>query len=307
MNPTIDIIIINWNGGQLLKKCVESILTSNYSSYVIHVLDNGSTDNSCSILETDEKLNIHYVGENLGFGRACNLALKYCSNEYVLLLNPDTIIKSTTISCAIKFLKDTNVAVYGAAQVNDKGNIMHTCGRFPNFFTYSNDVLGLYRLNNVCFKNGFIQHEWSHNESKFVDHVMGSFYLVRRKIIDELGFMDDRYFVYLEDLDLSKRIVAAGYKIYFDRDNVIYHKGGGISEQVKANRIHYSLHAKYQFALKHFDWFTSIVSLVILIFISPIARISYTLFIARSKVETKETLLGYRKFYTYLITKSLHE
>jgi GT2 family glycosyltransferase len=302
MQNNIDIIIINWNGGYLLKQCVTSVLQSSYKNYKIHIIDNGSVDSSCEMLPQSEKIKTYFLKKNYGFGKACNIALEFCKGEYLLLLNPDTTIEHDTLSRAIDHFARNTTGVYGVAQKDDNGNILRSCGRFPNFLTFCNDVLGFYRINDNFFINGFIQHEWDHSESKFVPHVMGSFYLVDRKIIDKIGFMDDRYFVYMEDLDLSLRISQAGYKIFYDRSNVIYHKGGGVSEHVKASRLFYALHAKHEFTKKHFSPINYVLSSMVLIFVSPFARILFALFVKRSLLEVKETYNGYKLFYLNLFT-----
>jgi GT2 family glycosyltransferase len=296
----IDIVIVNWNGGKMLFDCVQSLLQSDYQDYTIHIMDNGSNDNSCSTLPINDKIKIHFLNKNLGFGKACNEALQYCKGAFILLLNPDAVIKQDTLQKAIDFLSKNDYAVYGAAQVGESGVIMKTCGRYPNFFTFCNDVLGLYHLNNKLFKNGFIQYDWSHNISQSVPHVMGSFYLIKRSLTNSLGLFDDRYFVYMEDLDLSLKVTKAGCNIYYDRDNVIYHKGGGVSEQVKAIRLYYILHAKYIFIKKHFNKLSFLASAFVLIFISPIARFLFSLLVKHSFTQVKECLIGYGKFYKYL-------
>ena len=113
--------------------------------------------------------------------------------------------------------------------------------------------------------------------------------------------MDDKYFVYMEDLDLSLRVTKAKYKIYYDTNNIIYHKGGGVSEQVKATRLYYVLHAKYIFIKKHFSLLSFLASAVVLIFISPIARLLFSLLVKRSFTQAKECLIAYGKFYKYLL------
>jgi GT2 family glycosyltransferase len=264
-------------------------------------MDNGSTDDSCSKLPINIKIETHYLNKNVGFGKACNAALPFCKGEFVLLLNPDAIIKENTLQIAIDFLQKNDYAVYGAAQTDDSGGIMKTCGRYPNLFTFCNDVLGLHQLNNKLFVNGFIQYDWNHSISKKVPHVMGSFYLIKRTVIEDLGFMDDRYFVYMEDLDLSLRLTKAGHKIYYDRENIIYHKGGGVSQQVKATRLFYVLHSKYHFIKKHFSTVKFMAAFSVLVFHSPIARLFFALVIKRNLKTAKETIDGYGKFYKYLL------
>jgi GT2 family glycosyltransferase len=305
MVDNIDIVIVNWNAGEMLFNCVNSVLSSEFQNFSILIMDNGSTDKSCSNLPLNDKIRIHYLNKNFGFGNACNQALKHCKGDYILLLNPDAVINENTLQQAMEFMHHNDFAVYGTAQIGDDATLMKTCGRYPNFFTFCNDVLGLYQLNKNFFKNGFIQYDWNHDTSKQVQHVMGSFYLVRKKVIDEIGFMDDRFFVYMEDLDLSLRITKAGYKIFYDKDNIIYHKGGGVSQQIKSTRLFYALHAKYCFVKKHFSALAFISSAFVLIFLSPLSRLVFSVVIKRSKKELFQTIGGYYKFYQYLLTSKI--
>lgn len=302
----IDIIIVNWNGGQLIIDCIHALYKSAYKDFTVHIIDNGSTDDSCKKIPVFKNLHIYYMGINIGFGKACNEALKYTTGEFILLLNPDTKIQPETIKKAITFLNSHNdCAVYGCAQIDDSGSIMRTCGRFPNMLTFCNDVLGLANIAPAIFINGFIRTEWDHSYSTYVNHVMGSFYLIRRSVIDKIGFMDDRYFVYLEDLDLSLRIRKAGYKIFYDAENKIFHKGGGISQQIKAKRLFYSLHAKHEFIKKYFNAFAFIICDCTLLFISPIVRLLYTIITLKNIKTYKEITSAYLMLYKHLFIKKL--
>ena len=151
MVDNIDIVIVNWNAGEMLLNCVNSVLSSEFQNFSILIMDNGSTDKSCSNLPLNDKIRIHYLNKNFGFGNACNQALKHCTGDYVLLLNPDAVINENTLQQAMEFMHNNDFAVYGTAQIGDDATLMKTCGRYPNFFTFCNDVLGLYQLNkNSC-------------------------------------------------------------------------------------------------------------------------------------------------------------
>jgi len=301
----VDIIIVNWNGGQYLKGCIDSLLNSSYKNYHIHIVDNGSIDNSATESEGLEKVSVYYMKKNLGFGKACNWVLPYLTGEHVLLLNPDTQIKADTLAIAIKYMhSNKECTVYGCSQVGDDGKIFRTCGRFPNLVTFCNEALGLSALFPNIFKNGFLQTDWDHSYSSNVEHVMGSFYLIRKQWIDENGFLDDRYFVYLEDLDMSKRVFDSGGLIYYDRENTIYHKGGGLSSQVKAKRLFYSLHARHEYIKKFFSPVSYFFASLTMLFPGYITRMIEDILVKRNLHEARETTQAYKMLYKYLfITK----
>ena len=295
----IDIIIVNWNSGELLKDCVNSILTNTFTNYIIHVMDNGSTDDSVGSLPNNNKIAIHSLNKNLGFGKACNEGLQYCNGDFILLLNPDTIIRSETLSKAIHFMKgNRKCIVYGCAQEDEYGSLQKfTVGRFPNVVTFCNEVLGLSSIAPRVFKNGFICTDWDYAESRYVDHVMGSFYLIRADWVKKYGFMDDRYFVYLEDIELSKKVINSGGKIYYDRENIICHKQGGISKQVKAKRLFYSLHAKHLYIKKHFSFLGFLMCDFVMLIPGFFSRLIHAILIERRMTALKETVQGH--FYLY--------
>ena len=94
-------------------------------------------------------------------------------------------------------------------------------------------------------------------------------------------------------------------KIFYDKDNIIYHKGGGVSQQIKSTRLFYALHAKYFFVKKHFSALAFISSAFVLIFLSPLSRLAFSVVIKRSKKELFQTIGGYYKFYQYLLTSKI--
>lgn len=303
----IDIIIVNWNSGGLLKECVESVFKSTYPNYLIHIVDNNSADDSIERIKHLPKCNIIRLSYNAGFGKACNIALEKCQGEFILLLNPDARVKEGTLQTAVSFMeRNRHCIVYGCAQTNNTGEVQkYTVGRFPTPITFCNEILGLSSLNSKIFKNGFIRTDWDYGESQYVCHVMGSFYLLRRSWVLKNGFMDDRFFIYLEDIDLSKRIINDGGKIYFDRENIIYHTTGGVTQQVKAKRLFYSLHAKQEFIKKYFSFYSYTFCMVVMVFFAFFSRILHAVFFERRFKAVKEAVKGYLLFYRHLILKDV--
>ena len=122
--------------------------------------------------------------------------------------------------------------------------------------------------------------------------MIGAFFLVRRSMFEELGGFDERFFVYLEDLDFSFRARQAVWRSYYLADARAYHKGGGSSEQAKATRMFYSLRSRILYGYKHFGWFSATFLAVGTLFIEPFSRLALAIGL-RSGREAKETIKGY--------------
>jgi GT2 family glycosyltransferase len=143
------------------------------------------------------------------------------------------------------------VGIVGAQAVDDAGRIHRSCARFPTPRSFIAHSCGLTALWPRAFPDHFMR-EWPHDADREVDHVIGAYYLVRRELWQQLDGMDERFFVYLEDLDFSLRARQRGWRAWFLARARIYHKGGGTSEQIKARRLFYSLRSRLLYAGKHF-------------------------------------------------------
>lgn len=305
MISSLDIVIVNWNSGKLLYECVQSINNAVNESFELNnivVVDNASKDNSLSNIE-DIKLPIKIIrnSENLGFAKSCNTGSQLSQSDYVLFLNPDTRLYENSLSVPISFLSNAvneKVGIVGIRIIDEKGNASRNCARFPNPWRMTYMSLGLDRLLPGFFPSHFML-EWDHLSSRNVDQVMGSFFLIRRKIFQQLGGFDERFFVYYEDADLSFRAKKIGYSSYYLSESSVYHKGGGVSEKVKAIRLSYYLYSKLQFCKKHYNHFAYYFIFVITIMIEPFTRMIYVLLNGKFR-DFSEVLRGYIMLYKKL-------
>ncbi len=216
------------------------------------VVDNASADNSVNFLK-DQVIKLISNNKNVGFGKACNQAFYGSDADYILLLNPDTFSNPEVLENLVKFLEtNSDYAIVGPSQIIKDGNLLRSCGRFPTFKTSLFDVLGLSKIFPQFFTPAPIMNDWDHLKSKDVDHVMGSYMLIRKSILDVVGLMDEDYFVYFEDLDLSKRINDAGFKTFYSNKYSIIHEAGGTGQKAEAYRLFYSLSSRYIYWRKHF-------------------------------------------------------
>ena len=134
---------------------------------------------------------------------------------------------------------------------------------------------------------------WNHNETKIVDQVIGAFFLITKDIFEQLNGFDERFFVYYEELDLSKRVHDSGYKTMYISEIQAYHKGGGTSEQVKALRFFYSTRSSLIYSFKHLGVFKSIIFMFFVYFIEPFTR---TAFLVLKRSSFSEFLEQYKVF-----------
>lgn len=299
----LSIIIVNYNAGDLLLKCINSILGStDKTNYNVIIVDNNSTDNSLNVLPKDERLTIICNDKNNGFGAACNQGVKNTNADYILFLNPDTEVRSNTIASSLKFMTENPfVSVLGCKQVDESGNTLRTCSRFITLSNYINKLTGLSKLSAKIFPD-FHMTDWEHNISMIVDHVMGSYYLITREKFLALGLFDEDYFVYLEDLDFSYRVKKSCGNVFYNTDIEIYHETGGTSKNVKAQRLFYSLDSLLIYSKKYFSKASYFILFFLVFLIEPLIRILFNL-IGLNFKGMIETLVGYKMLYTkYLFT-----
>jgi N-acetylglucosaminyl-diphospho-decaprenol L-rhamnosyltransferase len=277
--PSLDIVIVNWNSGDQLRNCLDSIVASNKQGFSLKrvvVVDNASTDESLRSVETmDLPLVVVHNARNRGFGAACNQGAYQSATKYLLFLNPDTRVFGESLVRPILLLEEpgyTHIGIVGIQLVDGHGNIWRTCSRFPTAGSYVATSSGLDRFLPDFFKHHLML-DWDHRDSREVDHVMGAFYLVRTALFRQLGGFDERYFVYLEDIDFSLRAKQVGSAVYFYARASAFHKGGGVSDQIKSLRLFYSIQSRIQYAFKHFTFVGANVVLLSSLFIEPFARI----------------------------------
>ncbi|HYX80937.1 MAG TPA: glycosyltransferase family 2 protein, partial [Gemmatimonadales bacterium] len=169
---------------------------------------------------------------------------------YLLFLNPDTVLGKDSLVVPTQFLEQPanhGVGIVGV-QLRDATGIARSCARFLTPGMMLRGMLGF--PSNVMT-------DWDHQDTREVDHVTGAFFLVRREVFQTLRGFDERFFVYLEDLDFSLRARRAGWHTYYLASGCAYHRGGGTSEQIKARRLFYALRSRVLYAYKHFSWVTA--------------------------------------------------
>ncbi len=296
----IDIVIVNWNSGHHIVSCIESI--KRFGSGLVAntiVVDNGSVDGSDRSVEKFEGVRLTRAGENLGFGRACNLGAKQARSQYLLFLNPDAELGADTLKNVFYFMEEeanSAIGICGVQLLDEESRVARSCARFPSVSGFAAHSIGLDKL---FPRFGHRMSEWDHVCDRRVDQVIGAFFFVRRSIFEKLDGFDERFFVYFEEVDFSYRASLEGWFSAFLGTSKAYHSGGGTSNQVKAKRLFYSLRSRILYSFKHFSFFGASSVLFVTIFFEPISR-SLLAVIRKSRAGLKETWYGYSMLWSWL-------
>ncbi len=233
----VTIIIVNFNSGALLSRCIQSVLSSDITVNVV-IVDNNSHDDSLekvlALSKGDERIKIIQNSVNTGFSHASNQALKYAKGKYCLFLNPDCIIKTDTIRKMLNLMeKYTDVAMSGPLIVNPDGTEQRGCRRtIPTPWRSFVRAFGLskYFQGHPRFRDFLLNKEPLPDKAVDVEAISGAFMFVRKTAIDEIGLLDEGYFLHCEDLDWCMRIRQKGWRILFSPQTVITHTKGGCSK-----------------------------------------------------------------------------
>lgn len=307
----ISIVIVNWNSGFQLADVISSIIV-NHSDLVdsVIVVDNASVDESMLCIE--KKLRLPYLpfelktisnAENRGFGAACNQGSAYShpNSEFILFLNPDTVLFSDSLVIPIKFFEkneNADVGIVGIQLVDERGSVARSCARFPSTSILVAQAIG---LNHIPLFEGLTQAmvKWPHDSTRTVDQVIGAFFLIRRSLLIKLTGFDERFFVYFEEVDLALRAYQTGYRSVFLVESQAFHAGGGTSNQVKARRLFYFLRSRLIYAFKHFSWLGAVGVLLATLLVEPFSR-SVLALMRRSWPTFKETWVGYGLLWRWI-------
>jgi len=236
----VSIIIVNWNTRDILHSCLQSIYERTGGiEFEVIVIDNGSSDNSVQMVkQLFPQVVLIKNSENKGFAAANNQGIAIAKGRYTLLLNSDTVILNNAIGKTISFADaHPEAAVIGCLVLNKDRSLQPTCFMFPSLL---NKVLFVSYLYKFFPKSNFFGRErmtwWDRSDVREVDVVTGCFMLVRREAIEQVGLMDEQFFMYGEETDWSYRFMKAGWKNMFYPGAQIIHYGNVSAVKHGANR-----------------------------------------------------------------------
>ncbi|MEN6520993.1 MAG: glycosyltransferase family 2 protein [Armatimonadota bacterium] len=252
----LSIAIVSWNTKRLLRQCLSSVFgdLDGLTAEVI-VVDNGSSDDSAGMVRCEfPQVRLIEAGENLGFTRANNLAYKESSGDCFLLLNSDTVVLPGALPLLVRFMESNPAAgAVGSKLLNGDGTLQRSCSPFPTPLQELFDALYLSKLFPENRLTGsFAMSYWDFSSVREVDFAGGSCLLLRRAALEEIGLLDEGFFMYSEEADLCYRLKEAGWKVFFYPDARVIHYGGQ-SSKLDVNRTSVELcRSKHRFMRKHY-------------------------------------------------------
>ncbi|HRS54762.1 MAG TPA: glycosyltransferase family 2 protein, partial [Bacteroidales bacterium] len=227
----LSIVIVNYNVKYFLAQCLSSVekAIENIDAEIF-VVDNNSVDGSVQMIKNKfPKIHLISNNKNVGFAKANNQAIKLAKGQYILLLNPDTVLETDTLLKVVNFMDEhPDAGALGVKMVNGKGKFLPESKRslptpWVAFYKISglssifpkSKIFGKYHL-------GYLDK----NKINKVDVLSGAFMLIRKEVLDKIGLLDENFFMYGEDIDISYRITQAGYNnYYYPETRIIHYKG----------------------------------------------------------------------------------
>ena len=253
MNPILSISLVNTNNKKLLQACLESLYAQDHGmTFETILVDNVSTDGSVEMVrELYPQVEVMVNQTRKGFAANHNQAIKVSRGEYILVFNEDTIVRPGALKSMVDYLAAHEKAgAVGCRLENPDGTLQKSCYKFPSPLqsVFENTML------TAAFPNSPIVGDyrgWAHDTVREVDFVSGAAIMVRRKVIETTGLLDEGFFIYAEESDWCKRMRKDGWKVVFVPDGTIVHYGGQSSVEIKDRQFCEFTRNQVRFIRKH--------------------------------------------------------
>ena len=223
----LSIIILNYKTKELVKQCIKGIKLANLAfDYEIIVVDNASNDSIGEMLkERFSDVKFIQSPENVGYAAGNNLGLKQSLGEYILILNPDIVVKEGSIEKMIEYIKQNNeIGLVAPKLINPDKTIQHSCFKFPTFWTPVFRRTPLGRLKIFQKKvDEYLMKDWPHDSNKEVDWLLGAALLFSKNSLEIVGPLDERFVLYFEDVDWCRRFWEKNLKVMYFAESEMVH------------------------------------------------------------------------------------
>lgn len=254
----LSVIIVNYNVKYFLEQALHSVRKACFGiAAEIFVVDNKSVDGSCEMIKRKfAEVILIENNENTGFSKANNQAIKQAKGEFILLLNPDTVVEEDCFKKVIAFMQNTpDAGSVGVKMIDGSGNFLPESKRglpTPDVAFYK--ISGLASLFPKSKRFGKYHLGYlDKNKTHVVDVLAGAFMMLRKSVLDKIGLLDEDYFMYGEDIDLSYRISKSGFKNYYFPETTIIHYKGESTKKTSVNFVFTFYRAMIIFANKHYS------------------------------------------------------
>jgi GT2 family glycosyltransferase len=254
-NPTVSIVIVTWNGKKYALECLDSLRGLNSALAIeVIVVDNASTDGTPqTIRELYPEVNLIQNGANLGFAKANNIGIAATNGDYVCLVNSDVVVPPGCFEKMVAYMEDhPDIGLLGPKMLSPDGGVGKSVNRLPTAWNYFCFALGLHFLvpNSKLF-GGYIMDGYPYNKTEDVEVLTGWFWMVPRNALTQVGGLDERFFIYGEDIDWSYRFLKAGWRVVFFAEAEALHYGAASSGQAPHRFYVEMVRANLQYFQKH--------------------------------------------------------
>lgn len=274
----LSVCIVSYNCRDLLANCLRSVYAHHgVSSFEVIVVDNASSDGTVEMLASEfPDVRLIASEENLGFARAMNLGMAQASGEVLVMLNPDTEVRPGALSHLVGFLRERPEAGAAGPRIEGPdGRLQYTCHVFPSVWLTLVAQLGLHRLLRATRTFGaYDMSWWDHAQPRRVDWLSGACLATRREVWEQVGPLDEGYFIYSEDVDWCWRLSQAGWERWYLPGATVVHHEAGSWEDAPLERILASHRANFRFFRKNYGR-ASEVLVRILVALGGLARGSF--------------------------------
>src|ERR1700732_1336027 len=249
----LSIVIICWNDLRVIRDCLRSIFEGTHTTeFEVIVSDNGSVDDSIEFIRKHyPQVTVVENQQNLGFARGNNAGIRATLGEYVLILNPDTIIQDGALDRLVEFAgRHPEAGAFGCRVVNPDGTYQVSARLFPTIYRYWVSALALNKLSSAFVYEEYSR--WHGDAERSIDWQSGCCVMFRQDLLKSLGGFDEQFFYHFEEVDLCRRVWNAGRPILFSPDAVITHLGG---QSVRRFPVRFEIEKhrnRYRYFYKHF-------------------------------------------------------
>lgn len=260
------VIIVSWNAKAYLLKCIESIYAQQTSGLEIIVVDNASSDGSPEAVRLQcPSVTLICNSENYGFSKANNIGITASTGKHLFLINSDVVVSPGCFSKLRRYIDaHPEIGLLGPKIVGANGRVQRSCMRYPSL---SNTLWRALAVDSFLPHSSLFRSQlmtsWAHDETRSVDVINGCFWVVRRSAMDQVGLLDEGFFIYGEDIDWCRRFTSQGWQVVFYPEAEALHYGGASSANAPVRFYLEMQRANHQYWLKHHSRAASTVFLLV--------------------------------------------
>jgi GT2 family glycosyltransferase len=259
--PDISIIVVTWNAQRYVRECLDSLMhaTAGLSAEIIAV-DNASTDGTPQVINQQfPRVTLISNAENMGFAKANNVGLRLSSGDFIFLINSDVNVPPDCLKRMVGYMEQhANIGLLGPRMLGPEGKTARSCMRFPTLWNSFCRALALdsFFARSRLF-GGSLMRDFAHDRMAEVEVLNGWFWLVRREALVQVGLLDERFFIYGEDIDWCQRFHQSGWRVVFYPEAEALHYGGASSANAPIRFCIEMQCASLQYWKKHHGRFSS--------------------------------------------------